>query len=77
MPFWLEMDSVLIVAEAMEKLDFLGVGMAMLEESHRRGAKVCKKPEFVSGLEEVAMQQRTMVDPFLPNHNLQSKSEVP
>jgi hypothetical protein len=46
LPFWLEMDSVLIVAEVMETPGFLGDGRVMLEESHTTKAKVCMKPDF-------------------------------
>lgn len=43
-PFWLEMDLVLIVAEAMEKPDSLVDGMAMREVSHMIMARVCMMP---------------------------------
>jgi len=45
-PFLLEMDSVLIVVGAMEKLGSLDGGMVKLVVSHMIVGKACRRPEF-------------------------------
>jgi hypothetical protein len=82
LPFWLEMDSVLIVAVVMAKPGSLGDERVMLEVSHTTVAKVCTRPEFslvlgVSVVEEVALQRCTMmVNPSAPRQNLSIKNEI-
>jgi hypothetical protein len=51
------MDSVLIAAEAMEKLDSLDGGRAMLVVSHMIVGKVCRRPGF--GLVIVVLSRKS------------------